>query len=182
MAHDRVHDDVGLTPGRIDGPVSRRDRGQARLTLAQGHLVAPVDPLLIGGPGALGRLHEAHPPARVANVGVLEGADELPQRGGLPKRVGVREGNDLAARSLHGSVLRGDLAAAGKLQHDVGAGLSRAQGGPVLTPVAHHDHLEQLARVVESESVLHLRPDHLLLVMGGDDQGRISMGGIGSFP
>ena len=70
----------------------------------------------------------------------------------------------------HGRVLGADLAPAGQLEHQVGAGPPGALGRLVAAPVAGHDQLEALARVVEPERVGHLGGDHLLLVVGGDDQ------------
>ncbi len=124
MAHDRVDHDVGVAAGRVDRAVAGRDRGQARLVGAHGQLVAPVDALLVDRVGPCGGLHEAHLSAGVPDARVGERACEQARGVRLPQRVRVGEGHDLAARALHGGVLRADLAAARELQHKVGSGLA----------------------------------------------------------
>src|SRR5262249_54784172 len=156
--------------GRVDRAVSGGDRGQPRLALANRHLIAPVEPLLVSRLATLGSLYEAHLSAGITDARVGEGPHELPARVALPERVCVREGDHLAPSALHCRVLRPDLAATWKLQHDVGARLTRALGGRVLAAVARDDHLEQLAGIVERKRVLDLRPDHVLLVVRRDDQ------------
>src|SRR5439155_20896752 len=88
--------------------VAARDRAERRLLLAQPRLQAPVHAFAIRSLGVL----KDEASANVGDVGIGEGADELPQRVGSPGRVGVGEGEDLAARLAHGAVLGRDLAAA----------------------------------------------------------------------
>ena len=72
---------------------------------------------------------------------------------------------------LGGGVEGGDLAAGRQLEDEVGAGRAGALGGRVGGAVGGDDQLQPLARVVERERVGDLGGDHLLLVVGGDDQG-----------
>ena len=109
-----------------------------------------------------------------------ERGHELAQGIRLPLGVGVGEGHDLPARSLYGRVLSDDLAAARELEHEVGASVARMLGSGVRAAVAGHDHLEQLARIVQRERIGDLRADHCLLVMRGDDQRHALIWGIGS--
>ena len=121
-------------------------------------------------PAAAGAGQVADAPAGVADARVGEGLDEARGGVGLPHGVGVGEGEQLTARALDGGILRAHLAAARQLEHEVGAGAPRELRGLIAAAVAGDDHLEQLARVVERERVLHALSDHLLLVVRGDDQ------------
>ena len=170
VTHDRVHHDVGVAAGRIDGAIARRDRAQPRLERAQRELVAPVDPLLVGRMLSRHCRSEARLPARIADARVLERAHELARGVGVPERVRVREGDDLPTGSRDGGVLRADLAAARQLEHEVRSGVARALRRGVRAAVAGHYHLQALARVVERERVVHLRADDVLLVVRGHDQ------------
>ena len=171
MAHDRVDLQIGLAPRGVDRAVAGGDRAQTRLQRAHRHLVAPVQALLVGGNRRRARPARSGPGRRRSRRGDGgEGADERASGAGLPQRVRVGERDDLAARVAHGGVLRADLAAAGQLQHDVGAGLSRPFGRGVRAAIAGDDQLQQLARIVERERVLDLCADHRLLVVSGDDQ------------
>ena len=77
---------------------------------------------------------------------------------------------------------RGPCPAAGGRAPHVGVGRrARARGARRCgrRAVGGDDHLEQLARVVERERVVELALDHVLLVVGGDDQadaGRLAAG------
>ena len=116
-------------------------------------------------------LDEADLAAGVADARVGEGARRAraPRPGSHSALASEKATISPPARSTAG-VLGADLAAAGQLEHEVGAGLARALGGGVRAAVAGDDQLEQLARIVERERVLDLRRDHLLLVVRGDDQ------------
>ena len=100
---------VVLPPQRVDRAVAGGHRRQRRFAAAQPHLVAPVEALLVGA----GLVDETHLAAGVADRGVGERGDQRAQRARLPDRVGVREGQQLAARGRHGGVLRAHLAARG---------------------------------------------------------------------
>jgi hypothetical protein len=148
------------------GAVSRRHPGEAGLELPDGHLVAPVEALLVRGT----RTVEANLPAHVAHAGVAERLDQAPQRVGAPVAVRVREREHLAARALHRGIERRHLAAAGELQDLVGAGLPRRLGRSVRGAVRRDDHLQPVARVVERQRIVDLAANHVLLVVRGDDQ------------
>jgi hypothetical protein len=158
---------VGGGADRVDGAVAGGDPGERRLPLADRHLVAPVGPLEVSPLG----VGEADLAADVTDVGVGEGLDQVAQRVGRPEAVGVREGEELARGPLGGGVLGGDLAAPGQVEHEVGAGGTGPFDRRVAGAVGGDDHLEQIARIVERERVGDLRRDHLLLVVGGNDQG-----------
>ena len=159
--------DVGVAADGVDRPVAGGDSGQPGLQLPQRHLVAPVGPLEV----AAARVEEANLAADVADRRVGEGLDQMAEGVGRPVAVGVGEGEDLAAGALGGGVLGGDLAAARQVEDEVGAGRPGALDGGVGGAVGGDDQLEPLARVVEREGVGDLGGDHLLLVVGGDDQG-----------
>ena len=167
VAHDRVDLDVGLAAGGVDGPVARRDRGQAGLEGPDGHLVAPVEALLVRAP----LVDEADLAAGIAGAGVREGGHELAERVGLPHGVGVGEGDDLAARGADAGVLGADLPAPRELEHVVGPGGPGALGRAVGRAVAGDDDLETVGRVVEGPEVLDAAGDDVLLLVGGDDHG-----------
>ena len=166
VAHDRVDLDVGLAPRGVDRAVAAGHRVQPRLQRAQRHLVAPVQPLLVR-PAVV---DEPHLAAGVADLRVGERGDEHAQRVGLPRAVGVREGDDLRARAGDRLVLGADLAAALELEHVVGAGAAGLEHGPVGRAVAGDDDPQPLARVVERQRVRDLARDDGALVVGGDDQ------------
>ncbi len=159
--------DVGVAADRVDGAVAGGDAGQRRLHLPHRHLVAPVGALEVAAAG----VEEADLAADVADPRVGEGGDEPAQRVGRPDAVGVGEGEDLAVGRLGGGVEGGDLAARRQLEDEVGAGGAGALGRRVGGAVGGDDDLQALARVVERERVGDFGGDHLLLVVGGDDQG-----------
>jgi hypothetical protein len=170
VAHHGVHLQVRRGAHRVDRAVARRDGGERGLAAAQPHLVAPVDALLVRA--AL--VDEGHPPAGVAHPRVGERRRQRPQRAGIPQRVRVAEGEQVAARGAHGGVLRPDLPAARQLEHDVGTRVAGALGRVVRAglraAVDRDDDLEAFARPVERERVGHLRRDHRLLPVRRDDQ------------
>ena len=140
VAHDRIDAQVGLGAHRVDGAVARGDRRQLGLARADGHLVAPVQALLVGA----AVVDEAHLAAGVADAGVREGRRQRAQRAGLPERVGVGEGQQLAAGALDGGVLRAHLPAPRQLEHDVGARRPRPGRRVVGRAVARDDDLQAL--------------------------------------
>src|SRR5206468_6337716 len=105
--------------GRVDRTVARRDRAQPGLERPQAELVAPVGPLLVVA--SLGT-DEAHRAAGVADVGVGECAAQRAQGPGLPGRVRIREGEQLAPAGGDAGVLGADLPAARELEDTIGAG------------------------------------------------------------
>ena len=75
MAHAGVDDDVRLAARGVEGAVAGGHVADSRLELADRHLVAPVEALLVVA--VLGR--EAHLAAQVAELRVrLEARDDLP--------------------------------------------------------------------------------------------------------
>ena len=118
---------VGGAADRVDGAVAGGDPGQRGLHLPHRHLVAPVGALEVVAAG----VDEADLAADVADRGVGEGLDQAAQGVGRPVAVGVGEGEQLAVGLLGGGVERGDLAAGGQLEHEVGAGGAGALGGRV---------------------------------------------------
>ena len=147
-------------------PLPPGDRAERGLALAQPHLVAPVEALLVRAVVAL----EADLAADVGDVRVGEVAHELAQRVRRPGRVRVAEGEDLALGLADGAVHRRQLPAPLGLEqahavvaaHDLVRAVGRAVGGD--------DELELVGRVVELEQVLDAAADHVLLVVRGDDQ------------
>ena len=157
---------VGVAADRVDRAVAGGDAGQRGLHLPHRHLVAPVGALEV----VAGGVEEADLAADVADAAVGEGGDEAAQRVRRPDAVGVGEGEDLAGGLLGGGVEGGDLAARRQLEDEVGAGGAGELGGAVGGAVGGDDQLQAVARVVEGERVGDFRRDHLLLVVGGDDQ------------
>ncbi len=130
--------------GRVDRAVAAGDRRQPRLEPAQRHLVAPVEPFLVGP--AL--VDEGDLAADVADLGrSVERCTSLAQRVRLPEGVGVGEGDDPPARDPHRGVLRPDLAAARQLQHGVGAGIAGALRRGVGRAVAGDDDLQPVGGI-----------------------------------
>src|SRR5205085_12371663 len=109
-------------------------------------------------------------------VGVVEGGGERAEGGGLPHGVRVGERDDVAAGGLDGGVLGAHLAAAGELEHEIGAGGAGALGGGVDVAVDGDDDLEPVARPVERSRVGDLGGDDRLLAVGGDDEGDDGLG------
>ena len=135
------------------------------LALPHPELVAPVERLAARPVGPL----ELEPAADVADVGIGEAADELPERIGSPGRVRVRERHHLARQVGDDCVLRGRLALA-RPARDADPRIARGQGfdrrvGAVRGSVRGDDDLESVGRVVELEQVLDAPTDHVLLVV-----------------
>ena len=166
LAAGRLERDVGLTAHRVDRPVAGRDAGEARFEGPDGRLVAPVEPLLVLAALPL----EAKLAADVADPRIGEAGHQAPERIGLPGRVGVGEGEHLAARPLDRGVERRHLATPRHLEHQIGAGLRRPLEGAVGRAVRDDDDLEPLARIVEGEGRADPARDARLLVVRGDDQ------------
>ena len=162
----RVELEVGLAADRVDRPVARGHPGEAGLEPAHGHLVAPVEALLVSALAA----EEADLAADVADPLVGEAVEQPAERIGPPEGVGVGEGEDLALGLPDGGVQRRHLAAPGQLQHPVGAGRAGQLRGAVGGAVGGDDQLQALPRVVELERVGDPPLDHRLLVVGGHDQ------------
>jgi hypothetical protein len=108
-----------------------------------------------------------HPHGRVG-----ERRHELAQRIGIPLDVGVAEGHDLARRLAHRPVLGRDLAAPLALDQPHAPVLEAGDDGMrrVGGRIRGDDDLQLPGRVVEGEDVLELAGDHVLLVVGRDDQ------------
>ena len=166
VAEARVDLDVVLPPHRVDRAVAAGDRAEPRLGVAHGHLVAPVDALLVRAVGG----QEPEPPADVRDVGVGERAHEHAQRVGRPGAVRVGERDDLARRSA---------ARRGPAPRPCRRADSRSPATPGYCSaissvrsrrrVGGDDDLQLVARVVELEQVLDPPRDRRLLVVGGDD-------------
>ena len=167
MAPGRGQRQVGAAADRVDGAVAGGDPAQGRLHPPHRHLVAPVGALEVVAAG----VDEADLAADVADARVGEGLDQAAQGVGRPGAVGVGEGEQVAGRDLGSGVEGGDLAPGRQLEHEVGAGGAGALGGGIGGAVGGDDDPQPLARVVEGERVGDLGGDHLLLVVGGDDQG-----------
>ncbi len=146
--------------------VARGDPGQAGLHAAQGHLVAPVEALLVAALAPA----EADLAADVADALLPKPGDQARERIRVPEAVGVRERDDRGLRLAHRLVQRRHLAAAGQVQHQVGAGGPRELDGAVAGAVGGDHDPQQLGRVVQGQRVRDLALDHPLLVVGGDDQ------------
>ena len=151
----------------IDRAVPACDRAEGRLRRAHAHLVAPVEPFLVR---AL-RLEDPQLAADVGDVRIGECAHQFAQRVGRPRRVGVRERDDLGVGLAHGAVLCGDLATARVRDHPDARKLQRDLLRTVARRIGGDDDLAASARVVECEQVLESARDHRLLVVGGDDHG-----------
>ena len=169
VAEARVDVDVVGAPNGIDGAVAAGDRARLRLLLAEPRLHPPVGALDVRAVRSL----EHEPAAAVGDLGIGERADELAQRVGRPRRIRVRERDDVGIRPRDGEVLCRNLPAARALEQrdarlargDLPDDLVRAVRGRV----GGDDDLEELGRVVELEEVLDATRDHVLLVVRGDD-------------
>ena len=167
LAATRVELDVRLAAHRIDRSVPGGDPRQPRLPGAHGHLVAPVEALLVAPLSAL----EAHLPTRVADPPVGEAADEAAQRIRAPVAVGVREGQDRARRARCTAWLRAATLPPRGSSRTRSAPAARASSAVrSLEPSDATTISRQLCRVVERPRIGDLALDHLLLVVGGDDQ------------
>ena len=165
VAHDRVDEQVRVAARGVNRTVAPRHRPQPRLQSPHGHLIAPVEPLLIGS--AL--VDEAHVAADVAHARIREARDQPAQRVGLPDRIGVREGDDFAVSALDRRILGADLAPPRELEHGIGAGLPRALRCSIGGTIAGDDQLQTGGGVVKRPQVGHARGDHVLLRIGGND-------------
>ena len=170
MPEPRVVLDVRFALHGVDRAVARGDRAAGRLLLAHPRLVAPVDALQVRAVRAL----ESELPADVADLVVCEVAHERAQRVRLPLAVRIRERKSVARRLTHRAMLRRDLALARAAQEPnariLGRELLDDRVRAVGRAVGGDDHLEPLVGVVERQRVLDPSADHLLLVVGGDDE------------
>ena len=169
VAEARV--DVHVVPAshRVDGAVASGHRAELRLGRAEAELVAPVGALAVRSVRAV----QAELAADVRDVAVGEVPYELAQSRGRPRRVRVREREDLAAALPHGAVLRRDLAPA-LATEEADARLACGDRldqlvGTIRRGVGSDDDLDQLRRIVELKQVLQPALDHGLLVVRGDD-------------
>ena len=108
--------------------------------------------------------------ANVRDVGISEAVHELPERVGRPRRIRVREGDDLGLRLAHGVILRGDLAAA-RIADDAGARSLGELLGLVRGCVRRDDEPQLVVGVVERAQVCDPPLDHGCLVVSRHDDG-----------
>ena len=123
--------------------------------------------LALGGGGRRGVLEVA---GDAADLGVLEGADELGQPVGLDQAVGVDEGEDLAG-ALGDAAVAGVRDAAPRLMQVADRPRPDQVGGAVGRAVVDDQDLAALGRVVGGEDRVQAVGDRGLPVADGNDHG-----------
>ena len=164
--------DVRLAAHGVDRAVARGDRGERGLVRAQPHLVAPVDALLVRAllvdERAPGR-RRSRPPGRRTAAASARSAP-----GSQAALASVKASSSPRAARDRG-VLRADLAAAGQLEHEVGAGRAGAARPSRPRPARRRRRRRRRpasrSRGQSSASAFAtFAGDHVLLGVRGDDQ------------
>ena len=153
----------------VDRPVAWC-RAEAGLERTDRELVTPVHALLVARAGAGRGLHEAHLAACIADVRIGERAASARAASGSHRALASENARISPLARCTAASCALILPPRDEVEHEIGTRPAGAGCGPVGAAVAGDDHLEQLSRIVLRERVGHLRPDHRLLVVRGDDQ------------